>query len=284
MSDPPHDNDGKRPEESNPEQDENTPGEPQAPPASDDEKGGFELELEPDWDQRQPAQRSVRALDVCPNCGGEMRGTNKMLCMRCGFNLKTLKVVEIETGEVEVSEEDGTEGEEEPKPLVRPGCGQYRLPLILAAVAGAILIVGYLAGASALFHQGEGETLTIGGRFAAVAQFVGLMALWTIGGVAALASVASINARPFGSIKLAAARMLGIMVSIRLATFISFGAGWGAWERTAEALVQIVAYALLVWLLFGLPRRDVTITVGTTVLMIVGLYFVAWLIKSVGLI
>ena len=41
----------------------------------------------------------VKTLDVCPNCGANLPSSDSLVCLRCGFNLKTLQVMATETGE-----------------------------------------------------------------------------------------------------------------------------------------------------------------------------------------
>ncbi len=51
-----------------------------------------------------PEPSAIKALDVCPNCGSPLGAVDVVVCMRCGFDLKSLKVIETEKGEVVVPE------------------------------------------------------------------------------------------------------------------------------------------------------------------------------------
>ena len=45
-----------------------------------------------DDDSDRPS--SPKELDVCPNCGASMRGAETLVCLRCGFDLKTMRVID----------------------------------------------------------------------------------------------------------------------------------------------------------------------------------------------
>ena len=57
----------------------------------------FEMEIEPDSDY-------VKSLDICPNCGKAMGKARNLICLKCGFDLKTMKVIETKTGDTTLEE------------------------------------------------------------------------------------------------------------------------------------------------------------------------------------
>src|SRR5262245_21124318 len=137
----------------------------------------------------QPAERSAmrddsgrpsspKELDICPNCGASMRGAETLVCLRCGFDLKTMRVIQTATGEsaIPTAEED----EELRRPLVEPGMGDLYLPGIMAGLSGLLLLIGFLAGARGLFPQLEAEIasgahgadITIGDRLQGILQLI----------------------------------------------------------------------------------------------------------------
>jgi hypothetical protein len=73
---------------------------------------------------------AVRALDVCPNCGSPLGGVDVVVCLRCGFDLKSLKVIETETGGTAAPEAE----KQEDRVLSEPGTGDYWLPWAMAAI------------------------------------------------------------------------------------------------------------------------------------------------------
>jgi len=73
--------------------DETKPVEAETPPEQTDEPDD-----EPD--PEPPAESShIKGLDVCPNCASPLGGVDAVVCLRCGFDMKTLKVIKVETGE-----------------------------------------------------------------------------------------------------------------------------------------------------------------------------------------
>src|SRR5687768_17541375 len=115
---------------------------PESRPAS--KPPPIELERESEPSERplrdeDSTKQSVKELDVCPNCGASMRGTDALVCLRCGFDLKTMRVVKTEVGEA-------VEPVAEAPPLVRPGMGDLWLPAVIAAACGGFLLICYMAG------------------------------------------------------------------------------------------------------------------------------------------
>lgn len=228
--------------------------------------------------ERQPASKSVKDFDICPNCGASMRGADELVCLRCGFDLKTLKVLPTvtaaDTGEQEVQDQEGADAE----PLVAPGLGNLWLPGALAAISAVILIVSYLAGAVGLFpHLPAGDAaaaaaeVPLGARFEGLLQFVVLSAMWIACGLGALAFLAYLVGRPFGDLQLALVRMTAVVVTMRLASMIDLGSR--TWEWTAEALLQAAIFIALAIALFRLQPRDAP-TLGIAAVI---LFMVLWL-------
>jgi len=65
---------------------------------------------------------AVAALDVCPNCASPLGGVDIIVCMRCGFDMKSLKVIKTDTKATAKPIE-----EEEQPILSEPGTGDYWL-------------------------------------------------------------------------------------------------------------------------------------------------------------
>ncbi len=80
-----------------------------------------------------------------------------------------------------------------------------------------------------------------------------------------------------GSVKLAAARMLGIFCAAALLTY--FAVGSKALERTIEAVTQAIAFVGLSLVLFRLTMRDAMTLLGITVSAVVLLIVLALLIQ-----
>jgi hypothetical protein len=242
-------------------------------PAGDDVKPSREpqpLDLEPPEEEKPAPDRArpseeaderssspVHALDVCPNCGTPMRGRDTLVCMRCGFDLKSMKVIKTETGETTVDEDEKAQRE----PLVKEGPGDPWLPLALAIIGGVLLLIGCLAGAPGLFPHvratlAEGATLVISWdeRWGAAARFPILILLWTMCGFGSLIAGAWLFGRPFGNVGVGALRMLGIVAIARCAGFVSFS--WPLVEFLLESLLAAAVFFVLTMLLFRVKPRD----------------------------
>lgn len=235
-------------------------------------------------DDEPPRTQSVRDLDVCPSCGGSMRGGDNLVCIRCGFDLKTNKKVQTVTGAVEVGDEPAT-GELEP--IIKPGNGDLWLPAILAAISGVILLIGYLAGAPALYPhlvadaalKEQALVISAGQRLQAVLQLIVLVGMLKACGLGALTFTAYMNGmrlcRNWDHLKLGAMRMGAIAVTMRLAAFIALPQ---MIERLTEAVVQLAVFTGLSIALFGLKPKDAPILTGAMAILFVLLWLSAWVI------
>jgi len=247
--------------------------EPAEPPAADGTSS--RAAASKSAERAEPEPSGVRALDVCPNCGSPMRGRDTLVCMRCGFDLKSLKVIETETGQTTEEEE-----EEERQPLVQEAAGDPWLPAALAIAAAVVLLIGYLAGAAGLFPQlrsalEEGALFSASwdARWGGAARFPLLIALWAMCGFGALIAAAWLFGRPFGNIGLGALRMLAITAIARCVGFLSFP--WRLLEFTAEAIAAAAVFFILSMLLFRLKPRDAATVLVVTVVLFLALYVVA---------
>jgi hypothetical protein len=238
-------------------------------------------ELEPRLRPQPPEEDAplptgdVHDLDVCPNCGASMRGTDELVCLRCGFDLKTMKTIETRVGEAGVDEED--EELEERAPLSIPGRGDLWLPGAVAGVSILVLIIAYAGGVGMLFDGAE--TPNFGDRLVAVLRFLVRLSVWGGSALAALWVTARIiNQQPLGEISVAAVRVLAAVAVINLVRFI--GLEHDAWEKGIELVLQAGLFPLMLLALFGMPLRDAAataiITIGTLLAMVLAPLIVSW--------
>ena len=246
----------------------------ETPPEQIDETGNDRPEPDP------PAETShIKALDVCPNCASPLGGVDAVVCLRCGFDLKTLKVIKVETGETATPDADEPEQAE---PLCVPGVGGVGLPAAMAGVSLVILAVGYLFGARGLFavtaDEAVGFSARVGGLIGMLVQTGGL-ALAGMGGLSVLAHMLD---RRFGDLRLAAVRLLGIFAAVGLLRFFNLESL--AMERTMEAIFQAVIFVGLASVLFRLSIRDAATLMGVTVFSVIILLLVSVMVLwSAGL-
>ncbi len=241
-----------------------------------------------DEDEVPHSMRSVRSLDVCPNCGANMANTNDVVCLRCGFDLKTMKQVKTATGQVEVGGVGaGAEGDGEGlggslrKPLVVEGMGGVTAPLIAAAAAGAILALGYLAGIGGLFPPVVNTTsevvanpeIAFAMRLTGLLRTVISIGMWTGCGLGALTFLAYLNGLRLGDARLAASRMLGIAAVMHLARFLNVRTAWIEW--TLESVAQAAIFAALSMVLFNLKPKDTPILVGAAIILFLAIWLCA---------
>lgn len=241
------------------------------------------LPIEPPDDTPPPS--SVKDLDICPNCGATMRGSDQLVCLRCGFDLKTMKPVETVVGETAVPEAVAEEVAEAREPIIQPGNGGFLLPQILAGASALILLIGFLAGFQGLFpyivpvtEQGQPAVISIGARFSGLLRAVVLVGMQSACGMAALAFLAALLGRKTAAtiedLKLGAMRMLAIVLTMRLATFISLNSA--ALEWMFETIVQLGVFAGLSIALFRLKPRDAATLTGAALLAFVLLWLSAY--------
>ncbi|HWB18963.1 MAG TPA: hypothetical protein VG711_01590 [Phycisphaerales bacterium] len=210
---------------------------------------------------------SPSSLDVCPNCGAPMRGKDTLLCLRCGFDLKSNKVVKTTVGKAEEHEEH--DHDEIPPPesiLVREGRGGLWLAEAIAGICIAALLVGYLAGSVGLFPAFEptkdNPTVPVLVRFTELLRYLAISGIWVGCGLVALYVLAGILQKTFGDMKLALARLSAVVAAMQLATFINLNSSY---ENLAELPVQFAIFVALSILLFTISPKDALSLAGLTV-------------------
>ncbi len=236
------------------------------------------LELEPDDGSREPTdgengareteeppKSSVKALDVCPNCGATMREGNLLVCLRCGFDLKTLRVLETQTGEEEHEEEE----EEPPEPLCRPGRGDFLVPGILAGISVLLISIGYLFGADGLYDLKSEEGFPIDPtavqRFGQWGVYLATLVLGSLCGLAGVFVVSRLNETTFGDWRLGSLRIVAVFATMWLAKFVDLGDGFV--ELSAEWILHAGIFVGLSMFFFCFTPRDGT-TAGLTALLL----------------
>lgn len=231
----------------------------------------------------EPGPAGVKELDVCPNCGASMRGGETLICLRCGFDLKTMQVVKTQTGEVAVTAaaaglgNAGDGGTDERPILVQEQSWDTWLPMAMAGVGALVLLIGYLSGMMGLFPVIERAALEAGvapeaklaDRFLGLLRFITLSAMWTVCGVVALAFVSHLLGMRFvgnaAGLWTAFLRMLGIVVLMRVASMLNFPAPTLEW--VVEAIIQGVVFLGLSMVLFRLKPRDLPTFGGSAVVL-----------------
>ncbi|MEE8153433.1 MAG: hypothetical protein V3T53_00570 [Phycisphaerales bacterium] len=243
------------------------------------------LELEPDDGSDEPAdgdnaaseteeppKSSVKALDVCPNCGATMREGNLLVCLRCGFDLKTLRVLETQTGQ-EIQEEDEEEAEP-PEPLSQPGRGDFLVPSILAGISVLLISIGYLVGADGLFNLKSEDGFPIdpaaAQRFGQWGVYLATLVLGSLCGLAGVFVVARLNETTFGDWRLGSLRIVAIFATLWLAKFVDLGGGFV--ELSAEWILHAGIFVGLSMYFFRLTPRDGA-TAGLSALLLAAVFW-----------
>ena len=226
---------------------------------TDGENGASETE--------EPSKSSVKALDVCPNCGATMREGNLLVCLRCGFDLKTLRVLETQTGE-EIQEEDEEE-EEPPEPLCRPGRGDFLVPGIVAGVSVLLISIGYLVGAEGLYDLQSDTGVAIAPvaaeRFGRWGVYLATLVLGSLCGLGGVFVVSRLNETVFGDWRLGSLRIVAVFATLWLAKFLDLGDGFV--ELSAEWILHAGIFVGLSMFFFRLTPRDAA-TAGLTALLL----------------
>ncbi len=236
-----------------------------------DDLGETDDDRHDDGDDPASAPTGVKALDICPNCGSPMRESKTLVCLRCGFDLKTMQVIKTVTGEVTAEEiEEEEDDEDAPKqPVSTPGLGNYLLPGIMGGFSAIVMTIGYFSGAGALFPDLETtEGLKFGAMFNKWGGAFLAMVVATVGcGLAGLAVMARLDERKVGNWGLAAARMAAIAATMLLAKYIDFGARF--LEIMAEWILHAGIFVGLSMYFFRLSPRNAGI-VAMTALLVAG--------------
>ena len=205
-----------------------------------------------------------------------MRGSDTLVCTRCGFDLKTGKKVKTATGVVEVTEA-GTPPEEQVLLITPPGRGDLYLPLGIAAVCAAIMFIAYLAGAQGLFltlrQTAASVDLAVASvsfpmRVAELLRYFVVLAMWSGCSFAALAFIAHLQGMRLGDAKLAAARLLAIAAVMRMVTLLSFSSV--LLEQIVEIILQLAVFTGLAIVFFNIkPKEAPTLTGATLVVFLI---------------
>jgi len=205
-----------------------------------------------------------------------MGGADAVVCLRCGFDLKSLKVIKVQTGGTVEPESEPDEPDEAAAPLCEPGLGDPGLPIAMAVGGMVLLALGYLWAAGGLVEAGEdgpaGMLERLGGMIKMLVR-TGVLALAGLCGLSVLAHMLDTR---IGNVKLAAVRMLGIFAVIGLLTFFN------ADSQTLEGAVELVCLALafmgLATVLFRLTVRDAATLMGLIVFSVIGLLLLSALV------
>ncbi len=184
---------------------------------------------------------------VCVKCGYDMRA-NEALTPRVG---KPVEVPSLIDPKPPSAADSG--------PFVRPPTGTWENERVLA-VAGAVIALG-AAVAAAINFPASSTAVTIGAAVLALYS----VALHTGTGLAAVGLAAALAERPYGSIRVAAARILVAYSAFELVKNLRL-------EFTGGAFLVILAacavYFLLIWGLFRRTARETGIIAVT--------HFVIW--------
>lgn len=279
--------------------DDDDEDEPAPPPASRKPASDVPVGI-PIEGKKSKGKEAIKSLDVCPNCGEPMRESSTLLCMKCGFDLKTMSVVKTKVGEVVEPENETV------PPISGPGRGDQWLPAAIAIAATLVILIGLLAGYQGLFDQ-ESVTMSqapaetaseaveaaeavqspdaaatavpsvrFGTRMLAIVHFLAMTVFWIGCGLGALAALGQLTKRPFGDVKLALMRAAAIMTAMVLPTLVNLDSY--AAERTLEICMQAIVALGLTALLFKLSPRDIGTAGGITIVLAIVLYWGAVLI------
>jgi hypothetical protein len=245
-------------------------------PRDDEAKPGGEPAVTSE-SESGPLPLEEEQIEPCPNCGAPMHGEG-LVCLRCGFNLETLEVHEVETGTEEI------EPEIPPEPITRKGRGGLIAPAIVAIGGLLVILTGAALGWHGLYPTFDPELakpIEAPERVREAARAIALVGIWSLGALGALVALAGLAARPLGDVRLAAARVLGIVVAVRLISLIDLGPA--PLEITVEIILQAALFALLIVAAFAMGLRDALVTVAMTIIGVAGLWVIARIITTIGI-
>ncbi|MEM7229353.1 MAG: hypothetical protein AAF432_11130 [Planctomycetota bacterium] len=249
--------------------------------------GGDHIPLEPvessEPTSTAPTKASVSDLDVCPNCTAPMPAADQLVCLRCGFDLKTLSVIDTEKSEelVEAAPAPGS------NVLLRKGILEPWLPLGVAAAGFIALLIGILSGWVGLypdlqFVAAEADRTVIdvpwSDRGVVVLRLLAALAMWWGCAIGALLVTARLVGMVPGDVKTVAFRALACVSAALVVMLFDL-------HRSIEHLTELVAgaavYAALSMVFFRLKPRDAATLAGITLSMFMVVYLGARIITWV---
>ncbi len=171
-----------------------------------------------------------RSLDICPNCTADIDETMQMVCMKCGYNLRTMQVEKTVAGvdERNIDDELDEHGRVKKPPLSPPGRGGTALPLVIASGCAIALLAGLLAGHHGLFaayvnaQDAEPASVVVGwaARFTGMLRYLVNTATWAGVVLASLWLFARVMEQPLGIANLVLARAVGIACAMKIASLV----------------------------------------------------------------
>ncbi len=220
--------------------------------------------------------------EPCPKCGAPLRGDDALVCLRCGYDLRTLESLETETT-VEETEEGAADAPRDT--LVRHDTAPEWLSFGVAGVSLLVLLIGILAGVTGLYPAAyevhaaaavEGAEFSVewSARFAALLRLPVLLLLWLGAGAGALRLAAWYWHQPFGQWRDAMGRLLAVLLAARLVALLHLP--WRAVEVFVEIAGQAAIAVGLIALLFRLPPKKA----GVVVLLMSGGYLLLYLLAK----
>jgi hypothetical protein len=239
-------------------------------------------EPEPD----PPAGRTsltVSRPESCPNCGQPLPNDDSIVCVKCGFDLRTVEIRTTAVG-------PAVEAPPPPRPLTRDGIS-FRVTAITAAVAVAIMLIAYLSGAAGLFPRQEGLFLGADYKFNlarpqawarlfGLLSFIGQRAIFFLATYAAIAVQSHLKSAPMGNRTVAAAHIACIVCISGLLLLIALP--HPGIEAAIELLGQAAIGALGLMTLFRFRPAEAVITLGITILALIiligGAHLIAWIV------
>ncbi len=237
-----------------------------------------------------PESRStIGDLDVCPNCGAALPGSDDVVCMRCGFDLRTLRT--LETAATQTADDD-TDDSALSDPIAPPDRIRVVLSGALIAVAWVLLLIGYFLGVQSLMPGAELRTVGEGdlaheiippaARLISLLKVLVLTGTLVVCATAGLAMFARLVERPFGDLRAGLLHLTAIASTMQLVRYI--GISTRSVEWTLESIAQVAIFLGLSLTLLKLNRRDVLTFALITVIVVLSLFFgshvLAWAMSS----
>jgi ribosomal protein L32 len=232
----------------------------------------------------------IDTLDVCPNCGASMRTADSLVCMRCGYDMKTMQVIKPEIGEIDADDTDDDAPRSSGPSITPPGRGGTMAPGIIAGLCALIMIIAFLAGVGGLYPnplppddaaataEAVETTISFGDRMLAILRFCTLGVLWSACGFLALHGTAYLLQRRIGDYRLAAIRILAIVMAMSLAFLLDFNDRWFETPLELIAIAGIASAGTMSF--FRLNAQDMgmalAIALAMFLIMFYGAQIVAW--------
>lgn len=217
--------------------------------------------------------------DVCPSCSAPMPGAGDLVCIRCGFDQRTLETIDTKESVTETAADEDDQPAMPGKPIAARSALDPWLGLAVFVAAVGLLTSAHAMGWRGVTPRadvaGGYEAVTIGTVIMAGLKRIALTVIWSICGVGGLIVAAHILTRPITSLTTAWSRMLAV-VGVGMLARLIWLPQWA--EGAVELVVGLGLATAAMVVLFRLAPRNAGIVLVTGLGFAIILHVSSWMV------